>query len=348
MLLLALPASLSVAAGFQEQLEVKGDELVLDNMIGHITVGGHSGSEFKVTIDVKGSDASRDRIRIDTDSDDAVRIVFPVNKQRRYVYPEMKGNSTSFTLEKSDRGWMSSVLGDLMGKRIKVSKNGTGLEVWADVEILVPRGASLTVRHGVGEIDAGDVDGELELATHSGGVEVDGVRGDLLVDTGSGTVVAASIDGDVSIDTGSGRVELNGADGGSIHIDTGSGAVRINDIATRKLHVDTGSGSVRASHVETDSANIDTGSGSVRLELDRMGSGSFRIDTGSGGITLALPDDASAEIEADTGSGGIDVEFDGAMLKRHDRDNVLLTIGGGAASVQLDTGSGGIRITRSE
>jgi hypothetical protein len=340
----------AVQADFSHKESFDAGELRINNLIGEIRVEGHGGGSFEVEVNVRGRDASPERmeIRADKGARATLSVVFPLNEERNYVYPKLGSRSkTSFTVEKGD-SWIASLFGGLTGRRITVRGSGSGLEIWADVTVHVPQGATLHVKHGVGQVDASDVSGDLTLDTSSGRITARGIDGDLLADTGSGNVTVENVRGDVVVDTGSGSVEVTRASGSSLSVDTGSGSVEVGEIDTRSLSVDTGSGSVKAFAIRTDDANIDTGSGSVTLELDRMGDGDFIIDTGSGRISLSLPPGASADVVAETGSGGIDLDLDeGVKLTRRDDDEIAFVIGDGGARIRLDTGSGGIRISRS-
>jgi hypothetical protein len=339
----AIPA----LAGFTEERSFNSSELVVNNLIGEITITG-GGSSFDVKVNIQGSDASRDNIDIVTDDGGSSKLTvrFP-DGVSRFVYPALGANSnTSFSLDKGDQSWIASLLGAISNKRIKVSGSGTGMEVWADLEINVPNGGLLKVYHGVGEVHATNVDGELYLSTHSGPIDARGINGDLTADTGSGKVRVEDVRGDLLVDTGSGGVTASNCEGRSINIDTGSGGVSAERLIAEDLRIDTGSGRVRASSVEADSAVVDTGSGSVTLELDRMGDGNFRIDTGSGGVKLRLPANASAHVKADTGSGGVHLNMSSEVRIRHkDRNEIDFTVGGGDARISIDTGSGGVTIS---
>jgi len=336
-------------AEFTHKESIDATELRLNNLIGEIQVEGHSGSSFEVEVRVQGRDASPERVQVRTDkgSRATLDVVFPLSEGRSYVYPKLgSGSKTSFTFEKND-SWISSVLGGLNGRRITVRGSGSGMEVWADVTVRVPSGAKLYVRHGVGQVDALDVSGDLTLDTNSGGISARRIDGNLVADTGSGVVSIEEVRGKLIVDTGSGSVNALRCSGASVSIDTGSGSVEVEEIETRSLVIDTGSGTVKASAIRTDDANIDTGSGSVTLKLDEMGSGDFIIDTGSGRINLSLPPGASADVVAETGSGGIDIDLDESVrMTRRDDDEVSFVIGDGGARIRLDTGSGGIRISR--
>ena len=331
-LLAVLPAGSVLAGEFQREFQFDAKELALSNLIAAIEIAGGSGDEFRVEVNVRGEDAEEGLLEFVTQegSKSSLAVKYPTDKHDRYVYPPMgSSSSTSFTFkDEEDTGgsWLKQVFSGAFGDRIKVSGHGSGLELWADITITVPKGKTLTMRNGVGQVRAENVDGDLVLDTSSGSVDVEGIRGNVLVDTGSGRVTVSDVRGDLLVDTGSGKVVVNGVKG--------------------DLNIDTGSGGVTARRIESDKARIDTGSGSVVLELDRMGSGDFLIDTGSGSVELVLPSDASARIVADTGSGGIRNHVKDARIRHLERDRLEMTVGDGSASVRLDTGSGSVTISR--
>jgi hypothetical protein len=329
-------------AEFQEEVSIGSDTLVLSNLIGEITAEGYGGTGFEIEIRVQGADATRERVRLETTGSE-VAVVFPLEESTRYIYPRMKGSKSNFSLpdEMDQGGWLSRLFG---GKQIKVRSQGSGLEIWADVVVRVPRDGRLAVHHGLGNLTVKGVDGSVSLSAQTGGAAVTDLRGDLVIDTGSGGVAVEDVVGDVEIDTGSGSVALTGIEGSSVEVDTGSGSVRASTVACDDLSIDTGSGSVKLASVTAESASVDTGSGSVEASFDRLGEGNVDIDTGSGSITLTLPPDASATIDADTGSGGIRVGFADARVVDQDDGEMTLIVGGGTATINLDTGSGGIRI----
>ena len=346
---LTLLSAAAAAGEFTETFDLDADELKVINLIGEVVVEPADGDEFEVQVRVRGEDASRDRIdfEVDQGSNAKLRVVFPLDEERRYVYPELGRSKSTLTFEDGEAGpgsWFGRVIKGLKGNKITVSGRGKGLELWADVTVRVPRGRTANVRLGVGEITAEGVDGDLTLDINSGPVSARRCRGSLVGDTGSGSVNFADIEGDVNADTGSGEVTIARCQGERIVADTGSGSVHVEDAECTKLHVDTGSGAVTAMRVKSDAAHIDTGSGSVKLELLRMGDGKYIVDTGSGGITLVMPEDASARVSADTGSGSIKLDMTGVDITRKDRDELRFTVGDGDARVILDAGSGSIRI----
>jgi hypothetical protein len=328
---LAATSAAQAETGSAQTFTFDKTELEIRNLIGQIVISGHDGSSFEVEVTFHGEDAADGALTVLREEDGdrgQLAVQFPSDRVK-YVYPRLgKNSSTSFSRNDDDRGWLAEVISDLFGGKVTVKGSGSGLEMWADVEVRVPSGATLSVRHGVGEIQATGVDGELNMELRSGPVEVD------------------EIDGSATLSTGSGRVNAREIRGSAVIVATGSGSVELEQVETTSLTVATGSGRVSASNISTDSAQIATGSGRVHLQLLKMGQGDFDIGTGSGGVDLEVPADASIDVHAETGSGGVTMDLDGEMtLKRHDRDEVEFTMGGGDARVRIGTGSGGIRIT---
>jgi hypothetical protein len=329
----------SASAALEERATFSSDRLTLRNVIGEIRVEG-GGSEFQVLVTISGRDAKEGLIELDK-SDDQLEIRFPPG-QKEYVYPRLgRGSDTSFG--DGDSGWMSRLLGS---GRVRVRGAGSGMELWADVTVRVPSGASLEVEHGVGQILASNVDGELELSTRSGDVKVEDIRGDLAVATGSGDVGLIRVSAErFQVSTGSGEVTAEDCDAQRVQVATGSGDIQVGMMRGRAMKLATGSGDVEARTIEADEVQIGTGSGDVGLELDRVIDGEYSVGTGSGDITLKMPAGASADVHAETDGGRITVDLAGEVqIRRQEPEEVRLSVGGGGASVDLGSGSGDIRI----
>ncbi len=353
-------------AGFDESHRFDARSLEVANLIGKVAIRQATGDEFEVDVSVRGADGVRRNIEIEQERGSRARldVVFPVDDERRFVYPEFSRRRAQLWFRE---GRSSSLLGEILravsGRRIRVQRSGSGMEVWADLTIRVPEGASLTLEHGAGDVEVRDLvadldidvkagvmeaaglDGQSELRVGSGRLAVRDMRGELELDTGSGGISLEDFQGgELVIDTGSGSVEVAGVDAESIDVDTGSGGVRMSGVEAERLVVDTGSGGVGVESAAIDAASIDTGSGSVRLALVRMGDGEFDIDTGSGGISLLVPEDVSARFDIDVGAGGIDVDVPIARTLHKSRGEMRFVSGDGRASVILDTGAGSVRV----
>jgi hypothetical protein len=339
-----------MADEYEKHFFLKGKKLELFHLIGEIQLVPAEGDRFEVTVAIRGEEATPDILEFDAEEGRTSRLFihFPIEKNRRFVYPPMGANSKATIShhweEAKGSNWFRRILCALKGNHIKVSGRGSGLEVWADVTLAVPRGLKAEVRHGVGRIDADRLIGDFSLDIQTGPVNARHIEGDLNADTGSGGVTVENTTGKLTVDTGSGGVVLKECSGKSISVDTGSGSVTAKSLACERLVIDTGSGGVIAHGVQADQAKVDTGSGGVELHLDRIGTGRFVVDTGSGSIDVKLPLDASAEISADTSSGMVIVEVEGIRIRKSSRSHAEFTLGGGDARVLLDAGSGSIRI----
>lgn len=365
-LLAAMRLSTPAFGEFDESHRFDARSLQVTNLIGLVEIEQATGDEFEVEVSVRGADGVPGNVSIERERGSRARldVVFPVDEERRFVYPEFSHRRAQLWFRE---GRSSSLLGEILrsisGRRIRVQRSGSGMEVWADLTIRVPEGASLTLEHGAGDVEVRDLaadldidlkagaaeaaglDGQSELRVGSGRLTVRDVRGELELDTGSGGISLEDFEGgELVIDTGSGSVAVSEVSAEAVEIDTGSGGVTVDGVETGRLTIDTGSGSVRVKSAGADAALIDTGSGRVHLALERMGDGRFEIDTGSGGIVMLVPDDLSARFDIDIGSGGIDVDVPIAKTLHKSRGEMRFIAGDGDASVVLDTGSGGVRV----
>ncbi len=349
---LAVSASLLQvsAAGAAEHHSIAANQLTLSNLVGEVRVEGGAGSAFEVDVSILGRDAATSGVRVEVTEGEPARlsIRFPTDKHDRFNYPKL-GSGSSTNINARGGSAEKTALTDWIfsgGKgRVEVAGSGKGMEVWADVIVRVPAGATFEAYHGVGPMTAAGVQGNLTLDARSGSVDAREITGAVTIGTGSGSVKVQKVRGRLAVDTGSGGVDVTSCQGDEIAIDTGSGSVTAADLTCTHLSVDTGSGSVDAPRVAAESATIDTGSGSVDLHLLRCGAGPYSIDTGSGGIDLRLPAEASATIEADTGSGRVSANLPGIQILDKERDSLSARLGAGAAKIELSTGSGSIRLS---
>ena len=228
------------------------------------------------------------------------------------------------------------------GRMVRVSSS-RGVELWADVEVTVPRTAVHgAFRNHVGKLSGSGLKGRVAFDSGSGDIELRTLDGEVSADTGSGDILASEIRGAFSGDTGSGDIGLKGFSGESVTCDTGSGDVHVEAVTARTVKADTGSGSVRVVGADIESLAADTGSGSVVLEATGGRLRRVKADTGSGDVRLRLPADAGFEVRADQGSGDLVCRFDDARAIVSGRTVVGYTRGDGRIRIAADTGSGDV------
>jgi hypothetical protein len=342
MLLLAVPAV--VQAQRVERFTLRGARVAVYNVAGKVTIEAGSGSDVVVEVTRAGADAERLRMEERTiDGRAALCVLYP---DERIVYRDRqtRSNSNWSTNTSSDGECQGGGRRFLGGRRIEVRSQGPGVEAWADIRILVPAGRAVHVWEVVGNVDAANVDGSLNIDVASATVSTRSTRGSLNVDAGSGNVTVGGHRGDISVDVGSGNVMLNDIEAKSISIDAGSGRLSGNNVTADDFSLDTGSGSINFGAITARRVMVDTGSGSASLGF-LTNVDSLDVDTGSGSVTLAMPANFSAQIDIATGSGGVHSDFP-VSNRRGERNELRGTIGGGRGRVTVETGSGGVRIVR--
>jgi hypothetical protein len=333
-----IASSAAASATAAERVTVRGANVAIYNLAGKVEVVPGTGSEVVVEIARGGRDASD--LELETGlihGRSTLRVIYPSDRIR---YPGAHGTVNGMHVARNGT-WGDKSIG-LGARRVTISNRGGGMEAWADLRILVPKGLKTGVWLGCGEVHATGVDAELQLDTHAGSVEASDIAGALNIDTGSGSVEVRGVRGDLLVDTGSGSVIVAEARGGTISLDTGSGSVEGTGLDADRVKVDTGSGSVMLSSVSAPDVQVDTGSGTVYLDLDDDVD-NVLVDTGSGGVTLNVPPSLGARIDVETGSGGISSEIAmQSITRRH--GELHGRIGDGQGRIVIDTGSGGVRL----
>ncbi|HKN68667.1 MAG TPA: DUF4097 family beta strand repeat-containing protein [Gemmatimonadaceae bacterium] len=354
-------AALLIASGRAdaqtERRVLSGDRVAIYNLAGKLRVESGDGSDVVVEVTRGGRDGDRLRLEQGTIRGyEALRIVYPSD---RIVYPELGRNNRSTITVRDDGTWGNALSRGDRGERgdrdsrdyrdrernqVEISSSGSGLEAYADLRVLVPRGQRIVIHNAAGDARITMVDADLAVEVASSTISAERTRGSLALDTGSGSVSVTDAQGDINLDTGSGGVTITGVKGGSLKMDTGSGSIRGGDIDVSDLKADVGSGGVHLERVRASRVNVDAGSGGTELELlssiDQM-----KVEAGSGGVTIRLPANLSATVDLETGSGGIDTDFS-VQVTKFEQHHIVGRIGDGRGQIKVESGSGAVRLLR--
>jgi lia operon protein LiaG len=327
-----------------DRRSVGGSAVAIYNLAGRVRVEGGGAGEVVVEVTRGGADAGR--LRVETGSRgewQTLRVIYPSD---RIVYPPLGGWGSRTTLRVDDQGFFneSGSWRGAGGRRVEIRGSGSGLEAWADLRIVVPRGKRVAVHLGVGEATVSNVDADLAVDVSAASVTTERTRGRLTLDTGSGSVRVTDAQGTLNLDTGSGSVTVSDVRGDELRMDTGSGSITGRTIEVQTLSADAGSGGIRLGAVKASRVTLDTGSGSVELEL-LTDVEDVRVDAGSGSVSLRLPTGAGAEVEIETGSGGIETDFP-IQVNRWERNSLRGRLGDGRGRIRIDSGSGRVRLIR--
>jgi DUF4097 and DUF4098 domain-containing protein YvlB len=228
-----------------------------------------------------------------------------------------------------------------------VNASGRDSRVSLDMDVAIPKKASLTIRNDRGDVSISDMDKPVSVNTTKGDVEVRGTSGDVNIDTGKGNVKVSDIKGNVKISGHGAEVNVSSATGGltidgeffgPIRADKIAKGVRFvsqrTDLTITQLngHLETGSGSLEIADT-TGNLNLRTNSydisienaggklkvenrnGNIELRFPTPPKEDIEITNSSSPITLILPESSSFEIGADCHSCDIDSEFSADSLK---------------------------------
>jgi lia operon protein LiaG len=336
-ILFAIP--LSLHAQSLERFTLRGERVAVWNLAGRVRVEPTAGSEVVVEVTRGGEDGGRLSVE---SSDDRLVVRYP---DRDVIYREVRRSNFSVRLSVDADGTFESGYDDMArGRSVLLRSSGSGLEAHADLRILVPRGQRLRVMIGVGEIEASNVEGEIELSTRVTDVTATGMKGRVTARSGSGTVRVERSEAEVIASAGSGSVELRTLKGREVRASTGSGTVFGYDVTAERFETSTGSGGVRVEELTAGDVRASAGSGTIRLEMTKVADAVIR--TGSGSVNLTLPPVVNIDVEINTGSGGISTDFPVTMegVRRRELRGRIGT--GEDGRVRVTTGSGSVRLLK--
>jgi Putative adhesin len=241
---------------------------------------------------------------------------------------------------------------------VEIVKNGDGYEVHPsgvttgdsrislDLDVMVPKKASLTIRNGKGNITVANMAKAINVTNGIGDIEIHDTGGDVDIETRKSDVKVSDTKGSVKISGHGGEINVSGATGGLTIDGEFAGPIRADKIGKGVRFVSKRSDvtlSQLAGHLEASPGHleiydapgnlnvrtqdditlenpggkvkIDNRRGNVEVRFSAPPKDDIEIDNASAGITLSLPESSSFEIVADCHSGDIDSEFQADSLK---------------------------------
>lgn len=167
-------------------------------------------------------------------------------------------------------------------------ESGDGCDTFSDVELSVPRGATVHVQTRDGDISIADV-AEAYAVSQNGNIDIQ---------SASRSVEVCSVSGSVVLKDSVGRANLTSV-GGNIQ------AANVRPASpSDPFEAVTVSGDIDLMHVEHSQLNARTVNGNVNLTGPLSRGGRYEFKTMSGDVTLAMPDDASFQINAKVSQSG--------------------------------------------
>jgi DUF4097 and DUF4098 domain-containing protein YvlB len=268
----------------------------------------------------------------------------------------------------------------LSGNVVTLNANNQGAgDHWVavDMDILLPRKASVTVSTRYGDTSVIGRDGDVTITDQHGDVSATDIHGkvSLNLEHSSGRVSQVSSDvaiegraDDVSIEDVKGGVRLDGefmesvklakiAQPVSFHssrtnielfrlngdLDLDSGDLDANDIVG-PVRLTTKSKDVRLNGLAGD-LRLEDENGSVEVHATKLGS--MQVENRSGDIQIYVPDRAGFQVDARAIGGEIETDFDGLKID-NSNDNATATgsVGGGGPHVVINNQHGTIELRK--
>jgi len=134
----------------------------------------------------------------------------------------------------------------------------------------VPRGLSLDLGSGLGDIEIEKLNGSKEITLESGmgDLVLEDLRDIVQIDaeTGMGEILfgpGKNLD-EVKLSTGMGSIKVREVEAEVMDAETGMGGIRFRDCVFDKVSADTGMGSIRLKNTTYEDSDMDTGVGSVK------------------------------------------------------------------------------------
>lgn len=242
--------------------------------------------------------------------------------------------------------------------------------VAVDLDVVVPKRSTLSIRNERGNIEVSDAGPELSIGAQRGDVEVRGAAADVDVEMHRGSVKVSDAKGAVKISGKGGEVEVVNAAGGltlngefygpiraekvakgvrfissrtdltltqlSGHLETSSGNLEIFD-STGNLTLRTREYDINLENV-SGKMKVENRGGDIQVRFVSPPQEDVEITNSSAGITLNLPASSNFQIVADSRSGGVNSEFEESSLKK-------TTTESGDARLEGRVGARGPKIT---
>lgn len=210
--------------------------------------------------------------------------------------------------------------------------------VFTGLELSVPRQmAGAVLQTDIGDVEAYDFDGNIQMVTLGGLIRSDRIGGSLAGRTGAGEIRLGKIGGSVRCLSGGGSIYVDSV-GGDANCQTAGGDVNVRE-ATGPLVLSTEGGNV---HVDKAGSSVEAHSAEGIVEVTQAG-GAVIADTRVGSIQVG----ASRGVRCESASGGVRVRTQAGPVNVSTAIGAIvaeLLAGGRIEDSSLVAGSGDITV----
>jgi DUF4097 and DUF4098 domain-containing protein YvlB len=303
------------------------------------------------------------------------------NNLRVVVHKKLYAQNQS-DADKYNDGSRPQITVDGSEVRLNANTSGAGNHgVEADMDIFVPRDATLDVASKRGDVAVNGRKSDVRIALQHGDVTLDEVAGAAKISLEKGSIRASKIGGDLDIEGHIDNVSVDEC-GGAVHLDgdffqdlrlskiaktvTFKSSRSDMEIASVPGEIEIATDSVRGNdldgpsrvitrskdiHLESVSGDlqVQTTNGDIDVRAaSKLPVGKMTISGKHGDITLTLPANAGFQIDASTRKGDISSDFSAIKISKiNGTSEASGTVGNGAAKLQISADTGSIRIEKS-
>jgi len=251
----------------------------------------------------------------------------------------------------------------------------------ADMEITVPKGASIEAHGRRGDFDITDINGNVEIVSDNAGVRLQNIGGEARVDLRASDIIrATNVKGGFDLKGRGHDIELQSIDGPVTITGSYTGVLQFRAILKplrfhgerTELSVEKIGGQLRMPIGQftamdltgpmrlttrnrdvsitdfTNSLEVSVDRGDIELRPAKLPLGRLDIHTRSGQVELALPAASKFEMSATAARGDISNEFGGGLHQENDRRGATLrgTVGGGGPTINIQSERGQITVRK--
>lgn len=269
--------------------------------------------------------------------------------------------------------------GDLLVIRTNHERAGEPHRVSSELEIVVPRGASVEGRGRHGDFEISGIGGSVDIDSDNAGVRLSDIGGNVRVALRKSDIVrAVNVKGNIELKGGGWDVDLDSIQGTTTVNGAYAGEIRLRKLAkplrfqgrSEELRLERIDGFLRMTRGDlaadglagpvvlrarskdvllsnfTDSLELNVERGDVQVRPGRVPLARMDIRTHAGDIEFVAPVNARFLLRATTGRGEIVDNFGAPLEKRREGRGEILTgsVGSGGAEIALASERGVIRI----
>lgn len=269
------------------------------------------------------------------------------------------------------------------GGGYEVTTENQGGRISVDLEVHVPKRATITAETSRGGIQVSGIQGSVTVETRRGDVEVRDTGGDVSAQVTNGDVHIVGAKGNVKLSGRGGQVEIADVKGeatvqgeffGPIRIEKVARGARFvsrrTDLTVSELagRIETGSGRLEVSDAPGNLTlttskydvvlenvagriHIENHDGNIELRFPQAPRETIEINNRSGDIELVLPAKSTFEVQAESRAGEIDSDFEElAKQEKEERNTTTLNakLGAKGPRFQLRTSYGTIRLRKGQ